>query len=177
MTGSLRDWADHDIQRWHVGHRMFFVVVQSLIIALQRFDKEPTEDRLDDITELLAGAGVFMQYSADFVSGDYTAVRDSMADIDPDFSGAFSADHAAMLKAFPVVRQSGPQYVKAYARFQLALETVFKAHAFICRRFVGEEGSLANDQKTAWRTVYHKLSKRALKLAGIYNSRLSKPIE
>lgn len=168
----VRSLQNLDIQRWKTGHRSFFVIIQTMIIAIQRFAEAPSSERLDEVTSLLAGAGAMMEYSADFVSGDYTDVRDSMAELDPDFSGTFSADHAEMIRHFALLKPFNEQFPAAFKTFQLTLEQVYAAHAFICRRFVGEGGSLANDKRPAWRIVYSKLSKRALAKAGISNSRM-----
>ena len=161
-----------DIKRWKVGHRMFFVQIQTLILALRKLEESPSGDRLNDISAILLGSGVMMQYSANFIGEKYDPVRDDMADIHPDFSGSFSADHANMIRCFPAIAKAGKLNPEEHEYFRECLEATYKAHSYVCKHFAGEDGSLAQENIVAWRDIATRLLSRALKKSGVEESNM-----
>ena len=159
--------AVEDVNRWFIGHQLFFVQIQIMIRLLYKYEQNPSEDILDNLTAVLLGSAVMMEYTADFTGAGYQPVRDSMEEHDPNFSGTFSADHAAMIRNFPKIAKAGEKFPEAYERFRVALEQTYKAHAHVCERFSGDGGSLANDRGVAWETIVGKFLPRALKKAGM----------
>lgn len=159
-----------DIYRWKSGHRVFFTQIQALIFALQDFSNAPNAEKLNVISTLLLGSAVMMQFAADFPGGSYIPVRDSMAHLDENFSGTFSGDHTVMIQAFRAIKEHGEKFPDAFIDYSEALETVYKAHAYVCKKVAGDGGSLANGEIIAWRYIGTKLLGRALKKSGIEGS-------
>ncbi|MBP0484175.1 hypothetical protein [Sagittula salina] len=155
-----------DAYRWKAGHRLFFTHIQGLVLAIDAFERRPSEDRLDDVTDLLLGSVVMMQFAADFIDEGYDWVRNDMAKVHEDFSGVFSADHAELLKRLRGMRSAKDNFAEAHGRFAAALNTVYNAHAFVCRRFVADSGSLANPEVNAPELLRTKFLRRALVTAG-----------
>ncbi|MEM7243345.1 MAG: hypothetical protein AAF429_14270 [Pseudomonadota bacterium] len=158
--------AEEDVARWFAGHQLFFVQIQVMIRLLHKYQSDPSEDILDNLTALLLGSAVTMEYTADFTGAGYQPVRASMEAHDPNFSGTFSADHAVMIRHFPALKDAVTDYPEAYQRFRVALEQTYQAHAHVCERFSGDGGSLANDKSVAWETIVGKFLPRALRKAG-----------
>lgn len=163
---------EQDISRWKIGHRFFFVQIQSLIIALRKFEASPSEKCLNDIAALLLGSGTMMQYAANFLGGRYAPIRDSMAHLADNFSGSFSGDHFYMLRGFKKLPPAKMLFPDEYDNFRECLEATYKAHAYVCHKFAGNEGSLANDNIVAWREIATRLLSRALKIAGVEDSEM-----
>lgn len=155
-----------DAHRWKAAHRLFFTHIQGLVVAIDAFERDPTEDRLDDVTELLLGSVVMMQFAADFLDEGYDWVRDDMAKVHEDFSGVFSADHAELLKRLRSMRAAKDDFPEAHDRLGAALNTVYNAHAYVCRRFVEDGGSLANPDVNAPELLRTKFRRKALVTAG-----------
>ena len=155
-----------DAVRWKSAHRLFFTIIQGMIVAIDAFEREPTEERLDCVTDLLLGSVVMMQFASDFVEGGYDAIRDEMASIHADFSGVFSADHSELLTRMREIRSAKVAFPDAHGRFVAALDTVYQAHAHVCQRFVAGSGSLANPEVDAPRLLRTKFLRKALVTVG-----------
>ena len=155
-----------DAYRWKAAHRLFFTNIQGLVVAIDAFERDPTEARLDDVTDLLLGSVVMMQFAADFLDEGYDWVRDDMAKVHKDFSGVFSADHAELLVRLRGMRSAKDDFPAAHDRLGAALDTVYKAHAYVCRRLVEEGGSLANPDVNAPELLRTKFRRKALVTAG-----------
>jgi len=138
-----------DAQRWKTAHQLFFTAIQGLLVAIDAYEKSPSAEAVEDVTDILLGSVVIMQFAADFVDEDYTWIRNDMASVREDFSGVFSADHAVMLKKFRVMRDASTAYPEAHNRLSAALTVVYQAHAYVCDKFVEGEGSLANPEVSA----------------------------
>ncbi|MFK8035852.1 MAG: hypothetical protein AB8B94_17085 [Hyphomicrobiales bacterium] len=155
-----------DAHRWKAAHRLFFTNIQGLLVGIEAFDRKPSENRLDDITELLLGSVVMMQFAADFLDEGYDWVRDDMAKVHQDFSGVFSADHAELLNRLRAMKSAKDDFPAAHERFGAALTTVYNAHSFVCRRFVADRGSLANPEVNAPELLKTKFLRKALVTVG-----------
>lgn len=164
-----------DLNRWFIGHQLFFVQIQTLIVLLHQFDNAPSEECLDQITATLLGSAVTMEYTADFTGAGYAPVRDSMEEHDPNFSGTYSADHAAMIRLFPKLIQAKGLFPDAHVRFGVALQKVYEAHAQVCDRFTQGGVSLANENSVAWQTIVQKFLPRAMKKAGFDDAEMKSP--
>lgn len=169
--------AQQDIDRWKIGHRFFFAQIQGLICAVMVFRKYPSGEALDDVSELLLGSAVMMQFSADLLGGTYDPVRLDMEQYHEGFTGLYSADHAALVRSYHELRSAKDVFPEEYARLRLALETLYLAHSTVCKKFAGDNGSLANDSVIAWRTILAKFLPRVLKKAGIDDSGVPKAFE
>lgn len=156
-----------DMDRWMIGHGVFFIQIQAIIVALHEFELEPTEKKLKQISEMLLSSAVMMRYAADFTDTGYGPIRDSMESHDPNFSGTFSADHAAMIRVLPHLKQAKETFAKTHETLHETLTQVYEAHSSVCEQFAGQEGSLANDNGVAWETIVKKFLPRALRKASL----------
>ena len=154
------------LERWKIGHRHFFSQIQSIVLAIKEYRQSPCDERLKVIADVILGSAAAMQFCADFADDDYELVRESMASVDEKFSGIFSADHRMMLHELKKLRASLPERNAARCELEDAINVVYAAHAFVCRRFVGDNGSLANGAAPAWQTITSKFMKRTLRLIG-----------
>lgn len=155
-----------DAYRWKVAHRLFFTQIQGLVLAIAAFERQPTDGRLDQVIDLLLGTVAMMQFAADFLEEDYDGVRNEMAMVHEDFSGIFSADHAELVKRLRAIVSAREDFPEAHERLVAALNSVYIAHAYVCRRFVEDGGSLANPDANAPELLLKKFRRRALKAAG-----------
>ncbi|QDT78265.1 hypothetical protein Mal35_16970 [Gimesia maris] len=151
------------LDRWKRGHKVFFLLLQGLIVNLRRFQSAVNNDRYDEAdrclqaaNQLLSGTARVMKYTGDFSKKQYeTDVRPTMCPpytIDG-FSGLLSRDHAELLQ---VIRDLRPVFASlptslAHSRriFFDKLSTVYDCHVYVCERFVGSDaGSLRMNEST-----------------------------
>jgi hypothetical protein len=159
------------MERWIVGHHLFFVEIQAIILGIDAYEREPTDANLAAVTALLRGSTASMQFAGNFARADYETVRVSMADLEADFSGAFSADHRVMMRKLATLKRLADPASSAFHELKQALEDAYKAHAHVCRRFVGDAGSLANEGSVAWKALLDRFLPRALARLGITASK------
>ena len=174
---DIKSAAQLDIDRWKIGHRFFFAQIQGLICAVMIYKQDPSGEALDDISDLLLGSAVMMQFSADLLGGTYEPVRFDMEQYHEGFTGLYSADHAALVRIYHELSSAKDMFPEEYALLRLALETLYLAHSSVCKKFAGDTGSLANDSVIAWRTILAKFLPRVLKKAGIDDSGVPKAFE
>lgn len=150
----LRWHLDPD-RRWRVGHHVFFVLTQSIIVSLQAFrtalsesDTAAAARSLRLATRMLAASGVAFVFTAEFSAAQYEdRVRPSMTPpyVRAGFSGLLSPDHHYLVKLFaelrPVLRDLPGPLVADHRAFARTLGTVFEAHKYVCTRFGGDVGT------------------------------------
>jgi len=142
--------------RWKAGHRLFFALIQTVVVALRdatagrapESHPAPTGTRTAAI--LLRACADAMHHTASFTPDVYdTVVRPSMeppAHRTEGFSGLWSADHQALVRQ---LRTWGTVHARAcghdcppHQALSAALNEVHTAHRGICARFVGHGPSL-----------------------------------
>lgn len=172
------------LRRWKLGHHVFFILIQALIVAHERLAAAlargyvaAAQAAFALLTCLLRGTVTAFRYTADFTSEDYEhIVRPTMAPpfLKDGFTGFFSADHVYLLRCIKLLRLSpqtlNPELGEAYQLYLQTLDTMYEAHAYVCERFVGPGKSLksqAQDALTSAPTILRNtLKPRALKIAG-----------
>lgn len=167
MLEQDHPYRGSSIQRWVAGHHMFFVEIQAIILSIDAYERAPTDANLRTVNDLIRGSATSMQFAGNFTRAAYEPVRKSMAHLDEDFSGAFSADHRLMIGRLASLKRAAESGSPIYRDLKDAIEVAYKAHAHVCRRFVGDEGSLANQGSVAWQTILKRLMPRALSKIGI----------
>jgi hypothetical protein len=155
------------MERWIVGHHLFFVEIQAIILGIDAYERMQSDANLRAVTDLLRGSTASMQFAGNFARADYETVRVSMADLESDFSGTFSADHRVMMRKLATLKRLADPHSRAFRELKRALEDAYKAHAHVCRRFVGDAGSLANEGSVAWKALLDRFLPRALARLGI----------
>ncbi len=137
-------------ERWLVGHRLFFTLIQGAIVGLNCFASAAAEQATPEAGEGLGLAGAFLRSSAaamklasDFAPADYAAtVRPAMAPpkVRAGFSGLQTRDHAYLVRRFgalkPVLAALDGR-AAAHEEFVESVVTAYAAHEFICARFRG----------------------------------------
>jgi hypothetical protein len=142
-------------RRWRIGHHVFFVLTQSLIVALGCFrdaraegDTERARRMLRLATRLLTGSAAAFVFAGEFSAGQYhQRVRPSMEPpaVSAGFSGLLSPDHHYLVRLFgrlrPDLRGLPPELVAEYRGFLAALGQVYESHKYACARFGGDRGA------------------------------------
>lgn len=151
------------IRRWYVGHHVFFVLIQGILLGLCRFRQFVAQKKIKDARIALSSAAVIMwgtsaamRFTGDFDPESYdSVVRPSMeaVAVDPGFSGLMSSDHEELVAQIrelkPVIDSLPPRASRERTRFLRAYEASCNSHQFVCARFGGDvAGSLRTD-KTA----------------------------
>ncbi len=162
------------MERWIVGHHLFFVEIQAIILAIDAYERAQSDANLRAVAALLRGSTASMQFAGNFARADYEVVRASMADLENDFSGTFSADHRVMMRKLATLKRLADPASAAFLELKNALEEAYKAHAHVCRRFVGDAGSLANEGNVAWKALLDRFLPRALSRLGIVPRKASR---
>lgn len=148
---SVGDYDPH--RRWRAGHHLFFVQIQSLVIAVncltaafEADDLAGAESALTLMTVLMASSAATLRFAADFSPADYDElVVPSMKPpyLEPGFSGIQSRDHLylvrLLMKLKPRFRTLDPRLAPTHQRFVEALADAYDAHALVCSRFGGED--------------------------------------
>lgn len=150
--------------RWRLGHQIFDMLVQGLLVALNCFatlihDEEfsQAQEALELATTLMWGSGSALRLASDFPVQEYMAnVYPSMLPpaVEPGFSGAQSKDHHYLLKSLvnlkPVLTQLDPLLRPAHENFVLALSETYESHKFVCSHFQGDQrGSIRMNHNSA----------------------------
>lgn len=153
-AGTASKAGDYDPhRRWRAGHHLFFVQIQSLVIAVNCLTAAFDEDDLDGaeaaltlMAVLMAGSAATLRFAADFSPVDYDAlVVPSMKPpyLEPGFSGIQSRDHLYLVRQLMKLksrfRTLDERLVPAHRRFVDALADAYDAHALVCSRFRGDE--------------------------------------
>lgn len=151
-------------RRWRVGHQVFFVLTQSIVVALNSFrfalaELDLTEARrgLRLAARLLGGSAAAFVFTAEFSARQYhDGVRPAMEPpfVSAGFSGLLSPDHQYLVRLFaklrPALRELPAELADDHRLFVRALEAVYEAHKYVCRRFGGDAGpSLRTSESSA----------------------------
>lgn len=166
MFDNSHPYQGKSIERWIAGHHLFFVEIQLIVLAIDAYDRTPTPSNLSTVIDLIRGSATSMQLAGNFSRDAYEPVRESMAHLDEDFSGIFSADHRVMIRKLAKLKKTSQADSAVHLDLKDAIEIAYKAHAHVCRRFVGDHGSLANADTIAWKTILNKFMPRTLSKIG-----------
>ena len=143
--------------RWRLGHHLFFVLVQALVIAHDRIvgaaSAAEVATELVHGTALFDGAQAAMHLTAHMTPADYDTVRETMKppNVGPRFSGLDSPDHAALIAiarlAGPIVMglKAHPSLRAAIDEYRGALNRLYDAHARVCEHCVPSGPSLLGE--------------------------------
>jgi hypothetical protein len=151
----LLRWHMDPHRRWRVGHQVFFVLTQGIIVALQSFrcaltdgDVPGARRGLRLAARLLSGSAAAFVFTAEFSARQYHgAVRPAMEPpaVAAGFSGLLSPDHQYLVKLFatlrPALREIPTELADDHRVFVRALESVYESHKYVCRRFGGGTGA------------------------------------
>jgi hypothetical protein len=147
------------LERWIVGHHVFLVLIQGLIVSLNCFqsthaghDAAGAEEALDLAAVLMNGASTALRCAGDFPRSSYDAtVRPTMMPphVPPGMSGVLARDHTHLVKTLHGQRASfaalEPPLSAAYERFAAAFAETYDCHKLVCAHFGGgERASLLN---------------------------------
>ena len=139
------------MRRWIVGHQIFAVLTQGLVMALQDFEAAMAEGDaavaaggLALGADLLVASAVAFRFACDFPPELYRDVirpRMMPPHMQEGFSGLLSADHRVLVQVLgrlqPLMAAAAAQCPMHHARLTLALQRVYDDHKFICARFGG----------------------------------------
>jgi len=155
------------IRRWILGHHVFVMLTQGLILALQDVEDALLGDRTGDIaaaldlaTMLMQGTAVAFRFTGDFAPTQYrdTVRPTMMPPLAPEgLSGVLSPDHRQLLQILgrlrPRLKDLQLSARDGYDRFVTAFRGAYDDHIHVCSRFVGsKEPSLlmkAGEEKSA----------------------------
>ncbi|MGE5291011.1 MAG: hypothetical protein ACM3ML_28205 [Micromonosporaceae bacterium] len=151
----LLRWHMDPDRRWRVGHHVFFVLTQSLIVVLRCFREAHGEGDMDRArqmlrlgAQLLAGSAAAFVFAAEFSASQYRSrVRPSMEppSVSAGFSGLMSPDHHYLVKLFallrPVLRDLPAELAQDHRSFVRALDVTYESHKYVCARFGGDKGA------------------------------------
>ncbi|MBT2400794.1 hypothetical protein [Streptomyces sp. ISL-100] len=151
------------LRRWVRGHRIFMVLIQGLVIAVDeltgavaRADTDQAAEALDLAVSLMRASEAALRFAGDFTPEEYEdLVRPTLMPpaAPPGLSGLHWRDHEYLVKRLAEARQLlagvDPSLVPLRARFREAYAAAYDAHRFVCARFVGEDvGSLLMTPKS-----------------------------
>ncbi|MEC4891466.1 MAG: hypothetical protein SAL07_06850 [Oscillatoria sp. PMC 1051.18] len=145
------DNNDNPLRRWVIGHHVFYVLIQSLIVALNCFHAEMKAENFQEAevaiaiaTSLMWGAESALRFTGDFSSSQFQdVVRPSMMppNAPSGLSGQFSMDHLYLVKLLsklkPMLANLNHSLMTQHQQFTKAFEATYEAHKFVCGKFVG----------------------------------------
>lgn len=139
-------------ERWHIGHRLFFTLIQattqaltSLLRAARVGDGAGMEECMTLARFTVLGSAAALPLAADFEPVDYeNGVRRTMLPpyVGPGFSGLQTRDHHHLIHTLVQLRSIAPamdSISESYAEFTAAVHRLYDAHAFVCARFGGDK--------------------------------------
>lgn len=131
----------HILNRWKVGHQIFFILIQGVLLCSRMISSESDPIKADRFVKSLRGVLIAsrfaMEFAGDMLPADYiSVVRPHMAQVSPSFSGLFLEDHAVMLIEFKKINQR----IGADSRSGLVsiVSELYEAHASVCEHVMGE---------------------------------------
>jgi hypothetical protein len=141
------------LDRWRVGHQLFFTVIQTLTVAVlcaMRAAQDDDEDAVFDALTLASGcasaAAASLTLTSEFSPAEYAeGVRPTMLPphVSPGFSGFQTRDHHRLVAVFHrlhEVRSQLAAFGEPYTCFVTAIEGMYFAHAGVCAHFGGTTG-------------------------------------
>lgn len=152
LTLSTPDPANFDpLRRWVIGHHIFYVIIQNLVVALNCFQTEIISGRFHEAetamalaTFLMWGSESALQFTGDSSQSQFQdVVRPSMMPphAPPGLSGQFSRDHIYLVKLLsqlkPTFANLNSNLAIEHQQFVKAFEAAYEAHKFVCGKFVG----------------------------------------
>jgi hypothetical protein len=162
------------LHRWRVGHQLFSVIDQLLVMTLTRLkaaldakDWNQAVESFDRATMLLEASAAALKYTGDMPAGVYEAeVVTDMQRYGPNrMSGLNMKDHQAVVAAvrglqLAKLRAGWPAWVRvAHNGFASALATALQNHVHACTHNAGKrppishpDGQIAEDTLTAMNT-------------------------
>jgi hypothetical protein len=141
------------LRRWRVGHQVFFVQIQSLIVAFNCFREALQTEQIQDAgaaldlaTALMWGSASALRFAGAFGGESYEdVVRPAMMPphLERGFSGLQMRDHRYLLHILkelrPTFQDLDPRLKPQHQHFMQAFELAYEAHKFVCGRFRGDE--------------------------------------
>lgn len=149
----LPAWGPNPLRRWILGHHVFVVIIQSLLVALGCFEDAlkdgetgAAEAALAEATELMWGAAASLKFTGDFTPDEYDdIVRPTMMppSAPPGMSGLLAVDHRCLVKTLvhlkEVFTNLDPQLRPQHRAFTQAFEATYESHKHVCAHFRGNE--------------------------------------
>ncbi len=162
------------LRRWVRGHHVFMVLIQGLVVALNRLLRAPdaaaggridvraARPALEVAVALMRASRSALQFAGDFSIQDYERiVRPTLTPphAPPGMSGLRWRDHEHMVHLLsrlgPVLTALPEPLHPLRAELRRAIEATYDAHALVCSRFVGEQRpSLLMSPASAQSAVY-----------------------
>jgi hypothetical protein len=149
--GGLTLSDDAAAQRWRVGHQLYFVVIQSLTVAMllalraaEQQDEAATVEALALAASCADAAAAAMAFTSEFPLSTYVdRVQPTMLPphVGLGFSGFATRDHRRLVTVFRqlhAVRSDLASVGEPYERFVSAVEDMYAAHGGVCAHFGGD---------------------------------------
>ncbi len=147
--GALPD-GEPAFQRWIVGHQLFFVLIQGIVIALEGLEEalgvgetSAIGRAFEETVDLLWASAIALRFAGDFSGTEYDQVVRPIMEpphVSEGFSGEHFVDHARLLRQLRRIKKpllALPDALKPlHQRLLLATDAVYANHAFVCSRFV-----------------------------------------
>lgn len=159
-AGSERD----ALVRWTRGHHVFMVLVQGLVVSLNRFRKDLASgdvagaaSALKTATVLMGGSEAALRFTGDYSYSAYEkSVRPTLMPpvAPPGMSGLRWRDHEHMVALLTEMRPVFAQLQEPVLReqrdaFHAAIAHAYDAHKLVCGSFVGHETTSLLSKKSA----------------------------
>lgn len=170
--------------RWQSGHHLFFILVQGMILSLNKLEGYIENEELtlagrelERLTQLLWGVSVTFKFAGDFGDEAYDQyVRQEMFGYAEGFSGLWSHDHDFMIKTVlrrlkPLFKSPPDELQPAISKFQQAFAVMYDSHKYVCEKFEGDAPSLLmgpDSQKSAGEMIDTFKRNRMLVLGARY---------
>ncbi len=147
--------SNHTLKRWQVGHQLFFLFIQSAMLALHNAEQYLAQRNLSagskslrHAANMMKSSSLAMKYGGDFPQVDYeNIIRPSMPDR---FSGMGSMDHANLVKIMAGIRKNKQAmqdfFGEEYKNFVLSVQQAYDAHIYVCERFMNDKPSLRSSE-------------------------------
>ncbi len=147
---------DQALRRWQLGHHLFFIQIQGIVInhrkllkVLNTGDTEQARKIFRRATQLLNSSATAMQFAANMPEEHYNVIRQSMSppNVAKGFSGLWSIDHRTMMDELKNLKNQvntiNSCLTDEHQNWVKAMDNVYRTHSLVCERFVGDGPSLA----------------------------------
>ncbi len=172
---NRRPPEENALWRWVIGHHVFLIFIQGLIMAFNEIsdacdndDEALTVSGLALATTLMDGSTTAFRYATDYSASAYeqVVVPTMMPPVAmPGLSGLLSTDHAQLVSIMKRVRvklaDAGPAVIEGAHAFEAAFYETYEVHKLVCSRFRGEERSslLADSRKQNEESAIERLDR------------------